>query len=179
MRFFTTITIIPFWHEFNLREFELLFEVSGSDRLFEEAYKDLQDFIKSSLIERGLDTTIVPDDLNEFKVWVEGISDWIVDYIEYYTDYAVFDTQKDFMPLGLEISKGQVDKKTKEAIKEIFRKNVYLEEVVAGLKEYFGPNSTIKKDRYDYNRIEAWRSADEIVKDVINLFYITEYRKKE
>jgi len=177
MRDSVSIIIIPS-SELGLDEFELLTEIMGSDKVFEEAYEEayevLKDYIEDNLIERGLDTTIVPDDLNDFKVWIQSISDWVDDYIEYYAGFAVFEAEKNLMPIGYKIVEGQVDRKTEEAIEEIFRKNVYFEEVLAGLKEFFGLNITI--DKYDYCYNESYVTAVLILEDVIR--YLEDREKK-
>jgi len=144
-----------------------LLEVETEGKGFDdEALEELKRYIVDSLEDRGLDTSIIPDNLDDFMDWVRGISDSFDSYIISYVDSAIGDNPSEAILSGWwDVYEGEIDKEMESVIKEIIEKSETLSDFVSGLRD----TSEFADARivYDYYYDDAEYFAKLIVEDVI------------
>jgi len=150
----------------DLGSFVLVVECQEKERFDDEALEELKRYIVDSLEDRGLDISIIPDNLDDFMDWVRSISDSFDGYIISYIDSAIGDNPSDAILSGWwDIHEGKIDEEMKGVINRIIEKSKTLEDLVSGLRDT--PEFADARIIYDYYYDDAEYFAKRVVEDVI------------
>jgi len=151
---------------FDLDSFVLEVGYEEGDVIIEDALKYLKELITDSFEKKGLDTSIIPEDLGDFEEWVTSVSDSLDKYLTYYIDSAVSDNPSEAILLGWwDIYEEEIYKEMESVIDRIVERSRTLDDLVSGLRDT--PEFADARIVYDYSYDDAEYEAKQIVKDVI------------
>jgi len=146
--------------------------------LYEGAFVYLQDYIKGRFEDEGLDTSVIPEDIDDFDLWVRSIcgTETVGAFIVTYEDSALGEFPEFYYVSHTWYSAylgRNLDKKTEKIIEEILDKSLTLEDVIKGLEHVYGYGSA--KIIYDFTYKNADYFAEDMFKHIVRYL---EYNKK-